>query len=388
MNTPIRAITSPGTEVLMTGDATAKLAEAVRILGGDEQLRNNIVALCRAVERKLGLGHGDVRETITGPIVDALHAPGMLLRKELANGLVFEFAYRSKIAREFVLAPDVKPDHVWEPQTTRLLLHFSSRAQNVLIGGGYIGDHAILIAHAMKRNSGVCHVFELNPEAISLMRTNAQRNGIENLVLQQLGLWNVTGSCLSLVGNDSHAHPVLADDSALRETFRTMTIDDYAENEKIDRLDLIMLDIEGGEEAALQGASRFLHQPSGKAPVVIFEVHRSYVDWSNGLRNTSLVRLMLEAGYHVFAIRDFQSNIPMGNSFIELLPLDAVYLEGPPHGFNMLAVKDKELLDLSVFRFCENKSPKLLLYKSPELHYPTEWLTCLPAWAGSENGLL
>ena len=70
----------------------------------------------------------------------------------------------------------------------------------------------------------------------------------------------------------------------------------------------------------------------------------------------------------------------MSGCLIELIPLDAVYLEGPPHGFNMLAVKEKSLLDPSVFRVCRNKSPKLLLYKSPSLHHPTEWLTRLPAW--------
>jgi FkbM family methyltransferase len=380
MSDSIRTATPSGAEAELTSEALAKLAGAIRSLGADERTRDRVVALCRAVERRLGLRHGDVREAITGPIVDALHAPGMMLRKELADGAVFDFTYRSKIARDFVLSPDEKPDHVWEPQTTRLLLHFAGRAKNAVIGGGYIGDHAVLVARAMQARGGVCHAFEPNPESAGLMRRNAGNNNVTNLTVRELGLWNEDDSHLVLVGDDSHAHPVPVKASDDAEKFTTVTLDSYGRAQGVERLDLLMLDIEGGEQAALEGAAGFLGRPKGEAPVVVFEIHRSYVDWSNGLEQTPLVRLMAKAGYAIFAIRDFQSNVPMNGCLIELLPLDAVYLEGPPHGFNMLAVKDDALLDPATFRLCRHKSPKLLLYKSPALHHPTEWLTRLPDW--------
>jgi FkbM family methyltransferase len=385
MSDTIRIATPGGTEAELTSEALSRLASAIRSLGADEHTRNRAVALCRAAERRFGLRHGDVRETVTGPIVDALHVPGMMLRKELADGTVFDFTYRSKIARDFVLSPDEKPDHVWEPQTTRLLLHFAGRAQNAVIGGGYIGDHAVLVARAMQARGGVCHAFEPNPEAAGLMRRNAGNNNVTNLMVSELGLWNEDDGRLMLVGDDSHAHPVCATTSDVAERFATITLDSYGRAQGIARLDLLMLDIEGGEQAALEGAAGLLGRPKGEAPVVVFEIHRSYVDWSDGLENTPLICLMLEAGYQVFAIRDFQSNVPMNGCLIELLPPDAVHLEGPPHGFNMLAVKDEALLDPSIFRLCRHKSPKLLLYKSPALHHPTEWLTRLPDWLSGSD---
>src|SRR2546430_1158537 len=324
----IRTVTPNGAETDLTAEALAKLVDAIRSLGADECLRDRMVALCHAAERRLGLGHGDVRETITGPIVDALHAPGMMLRKELADGAVFDFAYRSKIARDFVLSPDLKPDHVWEPQTTRLLLHFARKARHAVIGGGYIGDHAVLVARAMQAHGGICHAFEPNLEAAGLMRRNADNNRVTNLTVSELGLLNEDDCHLMLVGNDSHAHPVLAKSSDTAEKFTTVTLDSYGNAQGIEPLDLLMLDIEGGEQAALEGAAGFLRRPKGEAPAVVFEIHRSYVDWSNGLDRTSPVRLMLDTGYTVFAIRDFQSNVPMCDCLIELLPLDAVHLEG------------------------------------------------------------
>jgi FkbM family methyltransferase len=381
----IRVVAPNGAEIDLTREALSQLATAIRTLGSADGLREQLVEVCRSAERRFGLSHGDVRETITGPIVDALHAPGTLLRKELAGGMVFHFTYRSKIARDFVLSPDPTPDHVWEPQTTRLLLHMARHARHVVIGGGYIGEHAILVAHAMNAQGGICHAFEPNHDAATLMRRNAANNRITNLVVSELALWNASDGWLALVGKDSHAHPERVDAAATGDKFRTITLDAYCKARAIDGLDLIMLDIEGGEQAALEGAVGFLGRPKEQAPAVVFEIHRSYVDWSKGLDQTPPVRLLLDAGYRVFAIRDFQSNVPMGNCLIELLPLDAIYLEGPPHGFNMLAVKDEALLDPAIFRRCRDKSPKLLLYQSPRLHHPTEWLTHLPDWLRGDD---
>ncbi len=379
MNETIQTATPNGAVTDVTTERLVQLARSFRALGTDETLRERMVALCRAAERHFGLSHGDVRETITGPIMDALHAPGMILRKELSDGSIFDFSYKSKIARDFVLSPDPKPDHVWEPQTTRLVVSLARRARHAVIGGGYIGDHAVLVARAME-SGGRCYAFEPNIESARLMRRNIANNRVTNLTVSELGLWNEDNGRLVMLGDDSHAHPVRATDPGSAEQVVTIMLDSYAKTHGISKLDLLMLDIEGGEQAALEGAIGFLGRSNHDAPTVIFEIHRSYVDWSNGLERTPLLRLMTDVGYKVFAVRDFQSNVPMGDCLIELVPPDAVFLDGPPHGFNMLAVKDERALDPTLFRICRGKSPKLLLYKNPQLHHPTEWLTRLPEW--------
>ena len=63
-----------------------------------------------------------------------------------------------------------------------------------------------------------------------------------------------------------------------------------------------MLDIEGGEIEALKGARRFLSAPAQEAPEIIFEIHRSYVDWSEGLAKTPICSLLIERGYEPMAI--------------------------------------------------------------------------------------
>ncbi|MDO9264552.1 MAG: FkbM family methyltransferase, partial [Desulfosalsimonadaceae bacterium] len=141
---------------------------------------------------------------------------------------------------------------------------------------------------------------------------------------------------------------------------------DYA----IDQYDVIMLDIEGGELNALKGGSDFLSGPINTAPDIIFEVHRHYVDWSDGLANTEILSFLKSCGYHVFAIRDYQDNVDLADYPIELIPPEKCVLDGPPHGFNMVAVKNLDRLKGPMFRYVEDVSPKLLRHRDPRLHAP------------------
>ena len=347
-----------------------KLVRAMASIGEDERLRALFLDLCRDVEGSLARRDFDVREEVTGPIIDALHENVGLLKKQIHPDLEFHFHYRSKIARDFVMSEEDEPDHVWEPQTTKLLLHLSRDARHVVIGGAYSGDHAILVASLLKEKGGTCHCFEPNQDHLAVLRRNADVNKLNNIAFNDSGLWESDDVSLILVGDDALAHPEVASSSDDPNAFSTITLKSYGQRRVLDRIDVIFLDIEGGELAALRGADHYLSQPAGAAPRIIFEVHRHYVDWSEGLENTEIIQFLRQLDYSVFAIRDYQSNVPMAGQPIELIPPAETYLEGPPHGFNMLAVKGESVLNQPLFRFCSGVSPKLLRHRDPKLHQP------------------
>jgi FkbM family methyltransferase len=351
----------------MTDDR--RLLEALSHLGGDAFLRAEIIRLCKTYEQFPERRFTTVRDDVTGPIVDALHAGLARVRKALSNGVVFEFHYRSKIARDFVMSTPETPDHVWEPQTTKLLLHLARDARHVLIGGAYFGDHAVLLAHQLRSTGGVVLAFEPNADQAAMLEHNARLNQLENIRVEKVGLWNDENTRLRLVGPDALASSVAASADE-DDSFATRTIDSYVREQGIDSLDLIMLDLEGAELAALEGAHAQLSLPAGKAPNLVFEVHRSFVDWSAGLENTDILRYLTSLGYTMFAVRDFQSNYDLPGRPIELVPAETAYLDGPPHGFNVLAVKDRSLVNDDTFRIRPGVSPKLLLHRDPALHHP------------------
>ena len=346
-----------------------QVGPALRVIGGNDAAREKFLVLCKAMEKDITDYPGSVRDEVTGPLVDALHDENQVVRKVLSDGTVFDFLYRTKIARDFVLSSPVNPDHVWEPQTTKLLVHLARRCSDVLIGGAYFGDQAILMARAMSASGGRCHAFEPNKDQLAMLRHNAGLNGLQNIRSWELGLWSDSSAHLRLVGNDSFAYsePAASDSEG---SFATIAVDQYCEQQCIDRLGLIMLDIEGAESKVLEGARQQLARAAGEAPSIVFEVHRHYVDWSNGLENAPIARFLAELGYTLFAVRDFNSNVDMRGRPVELIPVDKVYLEGPPHGFNMLAVKDPQALDGLDVAYCEGVSPKLLWHKDPALHHP------------------
>jgi FkbM family methyltransferase len=350
---------------LSSGDLTTALA----VLGRDEEARRRVIRELQEYEERQRPWKVNVREDITGPIVDALHASVPTVSRTLASGLRIKCPYRSKIARDFAMAPE-RPDHVWEPQTTKLLLHLASQSSHILIGGAYFGDQALPVAQVMQPRGGWVHCFEANADQLDALIKNAKCNALTNMTFHQVGLWSEAGQLLVLDENDAHAAVRPANADPQSRAVRTRTIDDYCAAAHIAKLDVIMLDIEGAELQALQGAKGQLGCTSERGPVIIFEIHRRYVDWSEGLHKVPIVRFLADRGYEIFALRDYQGNYHWGDIPIELVVLRNAYLEGPPHGFNMIAVKDPKIINDPLFRIRRGVSPKLLFHRAPHLHQP------------------
>ncbi len=72
--------------------------------------------------------------------------------------------------------------------------------------------------------------------------------------------------------------------------------------------------------------------------------------------------------------RDFHSNYAMAGQPIEVIPITRIYLEGPPHGFNVLATKDASLVGVLGLEVVHDVGPKLLVNKDPKLHHPLRGL--------------
>ena len=319
-------------------------------------------------ENKAGYPEVNVRDTVTGPLCDELFM-GKHFSKTLDNGLKINFVYNSKIAREFLLSQPIIPNHVWEPQTTKLLMHFSKAAGNVIIAGAYFGDQAIPVAYNIK-GSGVCHTFEPNKNNSDLIIENAKLNGLTNVLINNLALWNKSNEKLIFEGEDALASTITASEST-ENVLHTITIDDYVSQHNIEPVNLLMIDVEGSEIKVLEGAKEMLNKFK---PVVVFETHSLYNDWSNGLENSDSVKLMTDLGYEVFAVREFHQNIDTANMPVELLPLNRTYCDIPPHhGFNLLAVPSKSLIENKLFKIVFDLSPKLILPKNDVKFSPSKF---------------
>ncbi len=353
---------------------SAALAEALAMAGRDVAVRTQVFETLRRAHATAA-DATSFSEKVRWPLVLALLQDAKKHEVVLANGVVFEVVPDSRIDKALLLSMELHPDHVWEPQTTRLVVALAEGAANVIIGGAYIGDQALLIARVLGA-TGVVHAFEPMKAAHQRLMRNIELNSMENVIPHRMSLWDSSDVKVRLSGQLALASTSTLDGVAGEddEIVTAVTIDDYQRRADLSSIGLITLDTEGGEERALVGAANVLDRPAGSAPNIVFEIHREFVDWTDGLENTNVVRFLRSRGYYLFAIRDFHNNYPMGDLPIEVVPIDNVYLEGPPHGFNVLAVKDRGLLDRLGLRIVEGVSPKLLVDRDPALHHPTDGL--------------
>jgi FkbM family methyltransferase len=342
-----------------------RLAGALAAAGRDEQLRCLIFDALREAELRAD-DPESFREQIRWPLILALLQEAQTHRVVLESGLMFDVSPDSRIEKALLLSGEAHPDHVWEPQTTKLLIALAQTTSNVIVGGAYIGDHVVLIARA---TAGTVHAFEPMQHAFARLLHHVEINNLRNVVVQRLGLWHNSRTRLQLAGHLALASSVAIDatDTAAGETSGSVSIDEYVRQQELAAVGLIMLDTEGGEENALRGARETIARDS---PNIVFEIHRNFVDWSGGLEKTLIVSSLTSRGYEVFAIRDFHNNYPTRDLPVEIVPAARVYLDGPPHGFNVLATKDSSLVERLGLRIVENVSPKLLLEKDPALHFP------------------
>ena len=248
-------------------------------------------------------------------------------------------------------------------------MQLSRGAQNVIVGGAYFGDHSLLIATALAKG-GVCHCSRIvrrqsrDVAHQSQGQQCRQRQGKPTRSLVCRRYQDQSGWA------DSHASPQEAGANSDDEVYVSQSIDGYIAENKLGQIDVIMLDIEGGEYEALRGATSVLGRDAETAPAVICEIHAAYVDWSSGLAATPMCKLLLDNGYEIFAIRDYQGNDPSAGEVVELVDIDSAVISGPKHGFNLLAVKSRRRLDPAVFSLVNNVSPKLLHHRDQNIHGP------------------
>jgi FkbM family methyltransferase len=349
------------------------MRSTLRLVGGIHVARVALVETLRIAARARGFSEG-WRERVHWPIVQSVMEGDRTYRVRLKSGLVFDITAASVIEKNVLISPERHPDHIWEPYTTRLLVRLADTKRTVVVGGAYIGDQALPIARQISRNGGTVYAFEPMERSFRMLKRNCALNDTRNVVAERAALWDRSGDVLELTGPPALARAVRLGDSLAEhgppESCATTTIDGYMEAHGGTGVDLIMLDLEGGELRALHGAQGELSRPPDKAPDVVFEIHAHYVDWSRGVDKTDIVLYLEGLGYTVFGIRDYHHCYPVPDVPTELIPVGMINTDGPPHGFNMLATKRPECLERLGIRFVReggprDLSPKLLLR---ELH--------------------
>ncbi len=152
-----------------------------------------------------------------------------------------------------------------------------SPGETVIDGGGCFGDTALYFSY-LTGSTGKVYSFEFIPDNISLFEKNMKLNPQlrENVVLSPFPLWDKSDLDVYYKDNGPGSIVSFTNDFAYDGVVKTVSLDDFAERNQIEKVGFIKLDIEGAELNALQGAAKTLVKDQPKLAVALYHSEEDF----------------------------------------------------------------------------------------------------------------
>lgn len=162
---------------------------------------------------------------------------------------------------------------VWDARTTGFLTQNVKPGDVFIDIGANIGYFSLLVSE-LTGNEGTVHAFEPVHRVADRFSENISRNGIKNIRLNRKAVYSRTGTIKLYLSSPenmgmSSIHHHDKETGEVQEA-SSVSLDEYAEEFGITRVDFIKIDIEGSEAEALKGMAATLQKYK---PILIMEVN-------------------------------------------------------------------------------------------------------------------
>jgi FkbM family methyltransferase len=226
------------------------------------------------------------------------HAPFVAPMPGQAGGLSFQCDLRDVIARDVCLTG------VYEPQETRLVTRVLGPGMTFVDVGAHWG-YFTLIAAARVGAAGTVVSLEPDPRSFRRLRDNVERNRLHRVCLLAVAAADVEATrrlCGYEEGAENSGVSRLAAEAvAAAASFevRARPLDAIARGLGLARIDLVKMDIEGGEAAAVAGMRDLLDAHAVRR--LLLELHPAALA-ALGRGVEDVYRPLARAGYRGFSI--------------------------------------------------------------------------------------
>jgi FkbM family methyltransferase len=120
-----------------------------------------------------------------------------------------------------------------------------------------------LAALAVKPDARV-FAFEPTPEIANRLRAAVKINGLRNLIVNEMAVGDHDGQAVLRrwrgVDNSNEGMNFITSEEGVGEAVRLVSLDQYCQDNAIERIDLLKIDIQGNEPLAFSGAARLLRE--------------------------------------------------------------------------------------------------------------------------------
>lgn len=183
----------------------------------------------------------------------------------------------------------------FEKPITQLLGKTIKVGDTVLDIGAHIGYHTLTMAK-LAGPGGKVYAFEPDPMSFALLKKNVEVNGYQNVVLVQKAVSNKNGQEKLYIGKKSNALNRIYNSRHGQSSINieSVRLDDFIKG----RIDLIKIDINGGEGIAFQGMQSVLLRTSK----IILEFYPVFAR-EGGSEPMHFLNTLREAGFKLRQIK-------------------------------------------------------------------------------------
>jgi len=191
----------------------------------------------------------------------------------------------------------------WEELTTEMFKKVVKEGDTVLDLGANLGYFTLLAARLVGEKGRV-YAFEPEPTNYSLLLKNIELNGYSNVVAVQKAVSDVKGKVkFFLDSRDTGAHTIYqSGDRKKYIEIEAVTLDDFLKDEN-HRVNVIKMDIEGAELAALSGMQQIIRESDNLK--IFAEFHLPAIASSGISPQEFISRLMEDYHFSILAIGDY-----------------------------------------------------------------------------------
>lgn len=168
--------------------------------------------------------------------------------------------------------------------------------------GANIGLFSLLCAHQFASVS--IHAFEPIPLNASLFESSIHLNGFENITLNRICVGNSEGEIeLSLASDSAYSSMLATGRKPVVRRLRTpiTTLDGYASHARLQRIDVLKVDVEGAEKLVLEGGRGLLSDDTTRPRLILIELFDQNLE-PFGTSIAEIVDLMSGLGYRGFVL--------------------------------------------------------------------------------------
>lgn len=187
---------------------------------------------------------------------------------------------------------------IYEPETYLFFKKIIKPGMTVVDIGAHIGYFTRLFSRLAGR-SGFVYALEADPENFSLLKKNTKH--IKNVALFPVAVSNKTGSINFYRSEKTGCHSTIQDTAQHKETITVPSsdMDSLLDKRQIQKVDVIKMDIEGGELNALKGMQKILN--SNQSLSLVIEFNPGCLKQA-GTSTREFIAYLSDLGFYIYAI--------------------------------------------------------------------------------------